>query len=367
MIKRVLTLSGVLLLFGVFPTLVYAHICHSVFRMPGLVVVRPEKDVTTIGKSDRFSVYVQNNYQAPVTKVRLIAKATDPDAKVTVAPAAIAGLRPGQRERFTVDVSVGGDGAGGARQRDFAIRFSIDTREFRVQPVKKPTDAALRKILRGGGLSGQLMVAEELSRRGDKEMTEFLKRAVSVKRARLMRASYPLDNARRAARYLGRMGREEFAPFLRKRLVAELTEVRTGNKGGRMHHDETDDPARHRALMRGNIIIGLGLLGLKEDVALFEKAAAEEKGFVRASALLALAIRRDKKAQAKLKGGLEDADEWVRLASAWGRAVVKDPVAIAMLRRIADERHDNEHRSRAMSAERAFAGDALVHLAALEQ
>ncbi|MHC4501770.1 MAG: hypothetical protein ACYTFI_00570 [Planctomycetota bacterium] len=357
MTRRALTLPGALLLFGVFPTLVYAHICHSIFRTPGLMAVRPEKDVTTISKSDRFSVYVQNNYQSPVTKVRLIAKATDPDAKVTVAPEAIGRLRPGERAQFTVDVNVGDD----TRRRDFAIQFSIDARQFRVHPVTKPTDADLRKALKSASLSGQVMAAEALSRRGDKEMTEFLKRVISVQPTGRPRPTYRLENAGRAARYLGRMGREDFAPFLRERLAAEQKASHTGDQGGRRHFDEKDAPARHREWIRGNILIGLGLLGLKEDVPLLSMAAKTEKGFVQVFAVLALAIRGDKRSQARLTSGLGSADPRIRIASAWGRGIAKDPGAIKILEQAADQRAGNKHSSR------AFAGDALVHLAALDQ
>ena len=361
MMRRVPTLTCAVVLFVVFPTFVYAHICHSIFRMPGMVVVKPEKDVTTIRKSDRFNVYVQNNYQAPVTQVRLIAKASHKSATVTVKPETVGRLRPGERSQFTVSVS-----AGDAPGRAFSIDFSIDAKQFRVHAVRESTDAELRKALRSAYLSGQIMAAEALSRRGDKEMTEFLKRVISVQKTGRPRASYPLDNAARTARYLGRMGRKEFAPFLRGRLMAELRASHTGDRGGKLHFDEKDDPARHRDWIRGNILIGIGLLGLKEDASLLTRAARTEKGFVKVCAVLALAIRGDKKAQAQLRGGLASDGARIRIACAWGRGIAGDPEAIKLLEQITDRRLENKYRAEAGSGVRAFAADALVHIASLD-
>ena len=357
MTKRLLLLSVGLMLLVVFPTFVYAHICHSIFRMPWMVVVKPEKDVTTIRKSDRFNVYVQNNYQAPVTQVRLIAKASHQGATVTVKPETVRRLRPGERSQFTVDVNAGDNAPG----RDFSIDFSIDAKQFRVHAVRESTDAELKKALKSSSLSGQLMAAEALSRRGDDESTELLKRAICVQPTGRPRRTYPLENAGRTARYLGRMGRDDFAPFLRERLVKELKASHTGEQGGRKHYDEKDDPARHRDWIRGNILIGLGLMNIKEDAPLLATAARTEKGFVQVCAVLALAIRGDKKSQAKLKSGLGSADPSVQIACAWGRGLVKDAAAIKILEKATDQKAGAKHSSR------VFAADALASIAALDQ
>ena len=113
--RRALRVFVAIATLWVFTGALYAHICHSIFMTPGLLAVRPEKDVATLRKSDQFKVDVQNNYLAPLTKVRLTAKAEDPNVTVILTPETIDRLRPGERGHFTVDVEVKD-----TRERNFA-------------------------------------------------------------------------------------------------------------------------------------------------------------------------------------------------------------------------------------------------------
>jgi len=337
-----------LVVFCVSAPIVYAHICHSIFRTPGLLAVRPEKDVATLSKSDQFKVYVQNNYVAPLTKVRLSAKTEDQDVTVKITPEAIDRLRPGERGQFVVEVEVKD-----TRPRNFALQFSINALQLRLRPVQEPTEEELRTAWKQAYLCGQVYAAEALARRGQADAIEFLKRVIRNDPTIQPRRSVPEHNAGRAARLVGRMGHKDLAPYLRERYQA--------------------DPS---TWIRGNILVGLGALGLAEDHATFVKAAGDPDGFVRTCALLALTMRGDLGTMEKLKAGLDDPDVRIRLLCAWGRGIGKDQVAVKLLESVVDVKDPKTYRLPDLPGDaqtpgggegsyitRCLAGDALLDLA----
>jgi len=339
---------GALVVFCASAPIVYAHICHSIFRTPGLLAVRPEKDVATLSKSDQFKVYVQNNYVAPLTKVRLTAKAEDPDVTVKIMPETIDRLRPGERGQFAVEVEVKD-----TRPRNFALQFGINAMQLKLRPVQEPTEEELRTAWKQAYLCGQVYAAEALARRGYADAVEFLKRVIRNDPTLQPRRSVPEHNAGRAARLVGRMGHKELAPYLRERYQA----------------DES-------LWIRGNILLGLGALGLDEDRKTFGQAAGNPDGFVRACALVALAMRGDREAPEKLKAGMDDADVRVRLLAAWGRGIAKDPAALRLLESVVDVKDPKTYRLPDLPGDsktpgggegsyltRGLAGDALLDIA----
>jgi hypothetical protein len=351
--RRAVPGIAVLVAMCVSAQVLYAHICHSIFMTPGLLAVRPEKDVATLRKSDQFKVYVQNNYVAPLTRVRLTARAEDPNVTVKLTPEAIDRLRPGERGHFTVDVEVKD-----TRPRDFALKFSITAQQLKLRVVQEPTEQELRAAWKQAYLCGQVYAAEALARRGDADAVDFLKRVIRQDTTIAPRRSYPAENVGRTARLVGRMGHKALAPYLRERYRA----------------DES-------SWARGNLLLGLAALGLDEDREAFAQAAGEKDGFVRACGLLALTMRGDKEAPEKLKTGMSDADVRTRLVCAWGRAIARDPEAVKLLESVADAKDmksysppplpgdEGWHKSSGGGgwggySTRTLAGDAMLDLAA---
>ena len=333
-------------------SVVYAHICHSIFRTPGLLAVRPEKDSVTLRETDTFKVYAQNNYIAPLTKVVLTAKTEDESIQVSISPEIVARLNPGERTEFTVTLDTKDRQA-----RDLNVDFAIDARELKMRPIQNPTDEELRDVLKKTYLCGKVYAAEVLASRGQEDGEDFLKRVIRRDPTLKTKRSIPHHNAGRAACLVGRMGHKKMAPYLRQRYKLEES-----------------------TWIRGNIIIGLAQPGFEEDQQIFAKALDDPDKFVKTCALLALAIRNDSKAQEQLKPLLAAPELPVRIAAAWGRGIVKDEKAIAMLRSLVDVKTGMRNRMANMVPDlpgdkqtpgggwgnylpRAMAGEALLYLA----
>ncbi len=331
---------------------VYAHICHSIFRTPGLLAVRPEKDTATLRQTGTFKVYAQNNYIAPLTKVVLTANTEEGGIQITISPAMVARLNPGERTEFTVTIDTKDKQA-----RDLNLDFAIDARELKMRPIQNPTDDELRDVLKKTYLCGKVYAAELLATRGHEEGKDFLKRVIRRDPTLKNRRSVPHHNAGRAACLVGRLGHKQMTPYLRERYRLE---------------DST--------WIRGNIIIGLAQLGFPEDQKIFTKAVTDPDPFVKACALLALAIRNDTQAQEALKPLLDAPELPVRIAAAWGRGIVQDEHAITMLNAIVESKTGVDRRIENMVPDlpgdgesigggwgnylpRAMAGEALLYLA----
>ncbi len=330
----------------------HAHICHSIFRTPGLLAVRPEKDVATLRQAGSLKVYAQNNYIAPLSQVVLSAETEDEGVEVSVSPKAVARLLPGERTEFTVTIDVKNKQA-----RDLDLDFAIDAYELKMRPIQNPTDNELRRVLKTTYLCGKIYAAELLASRGHEDGEDFLKRVIRRDPSLRHRRSVPHHNAGRAACLVGRMGHKKMAPYLRERYKLE------------------ESP-----WIRGNIIIGLAELGFEEDRQIFTNALDDPDTFVKTCALLALAIRNDAEAQEKLKPLLTAPELPVRIAAAWGRGIVKDEEAIAVLRSIVNVKTGARNRMANMTPDlpgdqqttgggwgnylpRTMAGEALLYLA----
>ena len=241
--------------------------------------------------------------------------------------------------------------------RDLNIDFAIDARELKMRPVQDPTDEELRDALKTAYLCGKVYAAELLASRGHADGEDFLKRVIRRDPTLRIKRSIPHHNAGRAACLVGRMGHKKMAPYLRERYRLEES-----------------------TWIRGNILIGLAQLGFEEDQQIFEKAINDPDKFVKTCALLALAIRNDAKAQEKLKPLLDAPELPVRLAAAWGRGIVKDKEAIAMLNSIVERKAVGGGRAKNIVPDlpgdaqtpgggwgnylpRAMAGEALLYLA----
>jgi len=331
---------------------VYAHICHSIFRTPGLLAVRPEKDIATVRQTGTFKVYAQNNYIASLTKVVLTAKTEDEAIQVSISPDMVAKLRPGERTEFTVTIDTKDRQA-----RDLNLDFAIDARELKMRPVQTPTDEELRNVLKRTYLCGKVYAAELLASRGQEEGEDFLKRVIRRDPTLKHRRSVPHHNAGRAACLVGRMGHKNLAPYLRERYRLEES-----------------------SWIRGNILIGLAQLGFEQDHSMFEEALESPDEFVKTCALLALAMRDDSKAQEELKPMLDAPDLRIRIAAAWGRGIIKDEKAIAMLQSFVESKNGVDRGIKNMVPDlpgdnetigggwgnylpRAMAGEALLYLA----
>jgi len=337
---------------ALFVPVVHAHICHSIFRTPGLLAVRPEKDSTTLRRTGSFKVYAQNNYIAPLTKIVLTAKTKDEGVQVNISPEAVARLLPGERTEFTVTIDLKDKQA-----RDLDLDFAIDAYELRMRPIQNPTDSELRRVMKTTYLCGKIYAAELLASRGHTDGEDFLKKTIRRDPSLKHRRSVPHHNAGRAACLVGRMGHKKMAPYLRERYEVE------------------ESP-----WIRGNIIIGLAQLGFEEDQTLIAAAANDPDTFINTCGLLAMAIREDAEAQKKLKPLLAAPELPVRIAAAWGRGIVRDEEAIAMLRSIVNAKTGVRNKMANMTPDlpgdrqttgggwgnylpRAMAGEALLYLA----
>ena len=81
----------------------YAHLCNNVYRSPDRFIVKPEKPVVALEKSEELRVFVQNNYPAYLHNVRLSARADGDDVTVTVTPESVPQLKAAERTAFTTD------------------------------------------------------------------------------------------------------------------------------------------------------------------------------------------------------------------------------------------------------------------------
>lgn len=331
---------------------VYAHICHSIFRTPGLLAVRPEKDIATLRQTGSFKVYAQNNYIAMLTKVVLTVKTEDESIQVSISPDMVAQLRPGERTEFTVTLDTQD-----RQTRDLNLDFAIDARELKMRPIQTPTDEELRNVLKRTYLCGKVYAAELLASRGQEDGEDFLKRVIRRDPTLRNRRSVPHHNAGRAACLVGRMGHKKMAPYLRERYGLEES-----------------------SWIRGNILIGLAQLGFEEDHSMFTEAIEHPDEFVKTCALLALAMRNDSNAQEELKPLLDAPDLTIRIAAAWGRGIIQDEQAMAMLNSIVGRETGVDKGIKNMVPDlpgdgqtigggwgnylpRAMAGEALLHLA----
>jgi len=300
-------------------TVALAHLCNNIYRTPDRVVVKPEKQVAKVEGSDEFRVFVQNNYPTLLHNVRLAGKVDGEGVTVGLEPEAVEVLKAGERTAFTVRIAV----QDGASRGKHPLTFSVSAGEIGFRPVEEVSDEALRKRLPDPPNYGNnILAAETLARRKDPEGTKWLIDFMSNPRVER-------DCRGRALRALGKAGRKENAPALKKML------------------QEQD------GFLKGNALLALGCL--QAEPATFQPFAQDRDEFVQACALAGLALAGDRGCLPQLRAGLKAENVFVRIASGWGLAAHRDPEGMAALEKAFAFR-DNP-------TVHVMAGDALVDVA----
>lgn len=295
---------------------VSAHLCNNIYRTPDRLIVKPEKPVSTVDRSDQFRVFCQNNYHTFLHNVRLTANVEGGGVAVEIAPPAVAEMTAGQRVSFDVKLTVQ-PGAQGRRR----LVFGISANEVGFKPVAEPSVEELRAASENGNHSPAIMAAESLILRDDPSGFEKL--------SRWAKQDNP-DYRGRAIRAIGKAGRKEHVSFLRGLL-----------------------PERN-GWIQGNALLALGLLG--DDAVTFAAYLRDRDEFVAAAAQagLSLAGFKDPAGEERLRAGLSAENVYVRIACGWALGAKRDRDAVAALD--AAFRTNN-------AQQRTTAGDAMVDIA----
>ena len=83
----------------------YAHLCNNVYRSPDRFIVKPEKSVTSVDKSEEVRVFVKNNFPVTINDVKLTAKSDDVYGRTKMYESIVKGQypdEPGIPESFNV-------------------------------------------------------------------------------------------------------------------------------------------------------------------------------------------------------------------------------------------------------------------------
>lgn len=300
-------------------TSAFAHFCNNIYRTPDRLIVKPEREVITLDKSDDFRIFVQNNYPKYISDVRLTATTDTPGISVQVTPEVMGKMDPGQKGQFVVKVTVGPEVASGR----YTVRIGIGAKQVGFRPVKPASTEELRKAASRGNKSHMVLAAESLARRKDPVGVKVL--------TDLVRGS-DREYAARALRSLGKAGDPGNADLARGMLT-----TRDG-------------------YLKGNAILALGLLHV--DRQRIQGFTRDGDKFVRTCALAAMAMQKDERVFAALRSALQDGDSYVRVAAGWGLAYNARQEGIDTLDRGLNE---GDIPSKIM------AGDALVQVAALRR
>jgi hypothetical protein len=296
----------------------FGHLCNNIYRVPDRVIVKPEKQVVMLERSDEFRVFVQNNYPAYLHNVGLTVRADGEAVKVEVTPQIAPELRAGQRAAFKVKLTL----REGAAPQKLAIRFGFSAAEIGFRAVEEPSAEALRALLTTPFNYGDnILAAESLAKRHDPEGTKWL---IAFMNNHAVRK----DFRSRAMRALGRVGAKENADALKKMLTDE------------------------DGFLQGNALLALGCLG--EEKATFEKFVSARDDFVRCCASAGSALAGNKDALPELAKGLTSEDAYVRIASGWALATHQNKQGLEVLERAFATKD---------AMQLVMAGDALVHLA----
>jgi hypothetical protein len=297
-----------------------AHLCNNIYRTPDRLIVKPEKQVAEVDKSDQFRIFVQNNYQSYIENVRLVAKIEGGDGVTAeITPDSVPRLNSGQRIAFQLKLTVkDGTPAGQCK-----LRLNVSANQIGFRPVSEPTMDDLLKESQDGNHSGAMLACEALAR---------LKNPKGVEKLRDFCTREKGDWRGRAIRAMGRTEDPGQIPFLRQLLT------------------ERD------GWVRGNALLSLGLL--KDEAATFTAQTGDRDDFVRAAAWAGLAFAGQKSADidTQLKAGLTSDNAYVRIASGWALAAMRHDKAGVDVLDAAFKTGDAQ--------QRVACGDALVDVAA---
>ena len=300
----------------------FGHLCNNIYRTPDRVIVKPEKPVVALEKSEELRVFVQNNYPAFLHNVRLSARADGDDVTVTVTPESVAQLKAGERTAFKVKLDV----KPGAPMKKLALKFSFSANEINFRAVEEPSNEQLRALLpERVNFGDNILAAESLVRRSDPEGAKWLIEFMSNPRV-------PRDFRSRAIRALGKAGSAEHIPVLKGLL------------------NDQD------GFLRGNALLALGCL--KAEAATFAPFAQDRDEFVRTCATAGPALAGNKDALPQLREGLGSANVFVRIACGWALAANREKEGIAAL--------DKDFTTK-NALQQVMAGDALTHVATLAE
>ena len=303
------------------PTL-FAHLCNNIYRTPDRVIVKPEKPVVALERSEELRVFVQNNYPAYLHNVRLSARADGDDVTVTVTPESVPQLKAAERTAFTVKLEV----KPGTPMKKLALKFGFSADEINFRAIEEPTNEQLRALLpERPNFGDNVLAAESLIRRKDPEGARWLIAFMSNPRT-------PKDFRGRAIRALGKAGNAEHVPVIEKLL------------------EEQD------GFLRGNALLALGCL--KADAKIFEKCAQDRDEFVQACAKAGSALAGNKDLLPELRKGLSSENVYIRIACGWALAAHRQKEGADAL--------DKDFATK-NAMQQVMAGDALTHIAALAE
>jgi hypothetical protein len=300
-------------------TTAFGHLCNNIYRTPDRLIVKPERDVIAVDKSDDFRIFVQNNYPEAITDVRLTATTDAPGITVQVTPQVMSKMKPGQKGQFVVKVRVGSEAAKGAH----SVRIGIGAKQLGFRPVKAASTEELRKAASRGNKSHMVLAAESLAR---------IKDPVGVKVLTDLVRGSDREYAVRALRSVGKAGDSGNADLARGML---------NSRDG---------------LLRGHAILTLGLLHV--DRQRIQGFTRDQDEFVRACALAAMAMQKDASVFPALLSSLQSRNAYVRIAAGWGLAYNARQEGLDVL---------DAALGVGDASTQVMAGDALVHVASLRQ
>ncbi|MFQ6099208.1 MAG: HEAT repeat domain-containing protein [Armatimonadota bacterium] len=296
-------------------TVASAHLCNNIYRTPDRIIVKPEKDVTSIEKTDEFRVFVKNNYPTVIDDVRLTATSPDGALEVSVQPRAFSRMHPAEKAAFTLKVTV----KPGAPPGKHTLQIGISAKQVGFRPAAEATTEALRAVMKDPNPSPRVLAGESLVLRKDPAGYECLRGFISGR---------DREYCCRALRAAGRTGDRSLVPVILQKLT------------------------QRDGFIKGNALLALGMLRAeREQIARFVN---DRDPFVATCARAALAIHGDKRVLQYLRPALQHQDGWVRVAAAWGIAAAGDKAAVQFL----DQSLKGDDASF-----RAFIGDALVSIA----
>ena len=298
-------------------TAAFGHLCNNIYGTPDRLVVKPERDVITLEKSDEFRIFLRNNYPEAITDVRVTATSETPGIAVQVTPQVIAKMNPGQKGQFVVKVSVG-EGATGTHQ----VRIGVGAKQVGFRPVQPPSADTMRRAATAGNPSARVLAAESLARVKDPVGAKVL--------ADFIGGSQGRGYVGRALLGVGAAGDAANANLVRG--------VLSGRDG----------------LLKGNAILALGMLHVDRER--IQGFARDQDAFVRTCALAAIAMQKDQSVFPALQSALQSSDVLVRIAAAWGLAYNARQEGLDVLERALNEGDADS---------KVMAGGALVHVASL--
>ena len=318
--RRILLFASLVIALSA-PTL-FAHLCNNIYRTPDRVIVKPEKPVVALEKSEELRVFVQNNYPAYLHNVRLSARADGDDVTVTVTPESVPQLKAAERTAFTVKLEV----KPGTPMKKLALKFGFSADEIAFRAIEEPTNEQLRALLpERPNFGDNVLAAESLIRRKDPEGARWLIAFMSNPRT-------PKDFRGRAIRALGKAGNAEHVPVIEKLL------------------EEQD------GFLRGNSLLALGCL--KAEAKVFDKFAQDRDEFVQACAKAGAALAGNKDLLPELRKGLNSENVYIRIAYGWALAAHRQKEGADAL--------DKDFATK-NAMQQVMAGDALTHIAALAE